>query len=221
MENGLIDTAAQTTKPEDRRIYGTALAEVIENCDLTKKGRVRIRLPWLPGYEPWARVAAAMAGDNRGAYVMPRVGDEVLVVFNHGDVREPFVIGSVWNGKGDPPVEQADDADALWIIRTSKGHELAFDDAKRTVRIVTMNKQRVTLTDTKVEISVDDGNDTAVTLETNGNVTVQAKNTLTLKASSIVIQGSNSVAIKDSNTVTIQGKQSCSIDASSIDIGQP
>jgi phage baseplate assembly protein V len=160
-----------------------------------------------------------MAGKDRGAYVMPKVGDEVLVVFNHGDVREPFVIGSVWNGQGDPPVASPDDADTMWIIRTEKGHELAFDDKTQTVRIVMKSKQRVTLTDKKVEISIDDGTDTSITLENNGNVTVKAKSKLTLQGDKVEISGSNGVEIKDSQQVKINGGSTCSIDATSISIG--
>ena len=217
MQNGLIDTAAQATTPDDRRIYGVVIAEVTENCDKTMRGRVRVRLPWLPGYEPWARVAAAMAGDDRGAYVMPRAGDEVLVVFNHGDVREPYVIGSLLNGNSKPPVTAPDDADTKWVIRMSKDHEIVFDDAARSIRIKAGTRQ-VTLTDQQIELSVDDDKTTAITLDTKGNITIKAKQTLTLEAQSIKLRGTDKVAIQG-GTVDLDGGSQCSIDATRIDIG--
>ena len=38
-----------------------------------------------------------------GFYFRPEIGDEVIVGFEHGDVRFPYIIGSVWNGKDQPP----------------------------------------------------------------------------------------------------------------------
>ncbi len=218
MQNGLIDTAAQATKPDDRRIYGVVTAEVIKTCDRTMMGRVQVRFSWLPGYEPWARVAAVMAGDDRGAYAMPRRGDEVLVVFNHGDVREPYVIGSLWNGNGKPPVTAPDDADTKWVIRTSEGHEIVFDDAAGSIRIKTGTKQTVTLTDQQIELSMDDDKTTAITLDTKGNITIKAEQTLTLEAKSIKLRGTDKVAIQG-GTVDLDGGSQCTIDATRIDIG--
>ena len=45
-----------------------------------------------------------MAGDDRGTFFMPDVGDEVLVAFLAGDPQHPFVVGALWNGKDKPPV---------------------------------------------------------------------------------------------------------------------
>ena len=49
----------------------------------------------------WARVVAPFAGQNRGAFFMPDVDDEVLVLFTNGDTRFPLVIGGLWNGASD------------------------------------------------------------------------------------------------------------------------
>ena len=64
-------------------------------------GRVRVKYPALgddtEGW--WARIAAIAAGDERGVLMMPQPGDEVLVGFEHGDPRRPYVLGVVWNAK--------------------------------------------------------------------------------------------------------------------------
>lgn len=226
MTAGLMDTAAQPTAPDDRRIYGVAVAEVIENCDQTNLGRVQVRLPWLPGYEPWARVAAPMAGMSSGAYFMPQKGDEVLVAFNHGDVLDVYVIGSMWNGQNRTPVPKGGDAKNKWVLRTPKGHQLVFDESSQSIEITNASGLRIKLERASIQVAVDDGDTATVSLDTQGNVTVKAKQKLTLEADSIELKGGNSVVIHagmgaklGSGRVEINGGAQCSIDAEQIDIG--
>ena len=42
-------------------------------------------------------------GKQRGTMFIPRVGDEVLIDFLHGDLRRPIVLGSLYNGEDKPP----------------------------------------------------------------------------------------------------------------------
>ncbi len=68
-------------------------------------GRVKVKFPWLADdYESWwARVAQLGAGPDRGAVWLPEVNDEVLVAFEHGDTRRPYVVGGLCNGVDNPP----------------------------------------------------------------------------------------------------------------------
>ncbi|MFQ5796620.1 MAG: phage baseplate assembly protein V [Candidatus Bipolaricaulia bacterium] len=47
--------------------------------------------------------APLVFGLDSDSVVEAQIGDEVLVVFDHGDVRKPYIIGSLWNGDDAPP----------------------------------------------------------------------------------------------------------------------
>ena len=48
----------------------------------------------------WVRVGTPLAGDNYGSHFIPRLGQEVLVGFTHGDIDRPMVLGALYNGAG-------------------------------------------------------------------------------------------------------------------------
>jgi phage baseplate assembly protein V len=216
MGDGLIRSAAQAQTHSDQRIFGVTLGEVVENVDTTRQGRVRVRLPWLPSIEPWCRVAVLMAGAQRGTFFIPQVGDEVLVAFNHGDIREPYIIGSLWNGQDAPPTQVPTDAVNKRIIRTPAGHEVELDDAGQSITITSATRQKVTIDPDKIELSTT--NDTVtMTLGTAGNVSIEATTTLELKAAEIRIEGTM-LAVQSDTRTSINGGRACDIQANLVRI---
>ena len=89
----------------DRRFYGVVIGVVTNNHDPRSLGRIKVKFPWLSADNEsnWARVASLMAGKGRGALFLPEVDDEVLVMFEHGYMEHPYVVGALWNGKDTPP----------------------------------------------------------------------------------------------------------------------
>src|SRR4051794_30031887 len=84
--------------------YGVYPAVVTDLADPDSQGRVKVRLPWSPdpggsSYEVWARLAVPLAGNNRGTWFVPDKNDEVLVAFEGGQPRRPYVVGCLWNGQ--------------------------------------------------------------------------------------------------------------------------
>jgi hypothetical protein len=89
-------TPVRTTRPS---IDGVVCG-VVSNCgDPLGKGRVKVTLPWLsPDFETdWAPSIQFCAGQRTGASFMPEVGDEVLLAFEFGDPRRPYVLGGMIN----------------------------------------------------------------------------------------------------------------------------
>jgi type VI secretion system secreted protein VgrG len=78
-------------------------------CD--KYGRVKVQFHWDregkkdPTSSCWLRVSQVWAGKGWGAFFWPRIGHEVVVVFEEGDPDQPLIVGSVYNAENMPPYE--------------------------------------------------------------------------------------------------------------------
>jgi uncharacterized protein involved in type VI secretion and phage assembly len=73
--------------------FGAYKAMIGGTKDPSGAKRVQVRVPAvLGGAIVWARVCRPFGGTA----TLPQVGDEVLVVFEHGDPAQPYVIGSLW-----------------------------------------------------------------------------------------------------------------------------
>jgi uncharacterized protein involved in type VI secretion and phage assembly len=108
-------------------VNGMVIGLVTNVADPLQQNRVKVHFPWLDdGQETdWIRIATMMAGGGRGSMFMPEVNDEVLVAFEHGDTRFPYVIGFLWNGQDAPPGQDVRDRK----IVSKNGHQVRFLDA--------------------------------------------------------------------------------------------
>lgn len=186
---------------------GVAVAIVCNNTDDSGQGRVKVKYPWYtnPTESYWARVATPMAGGNRGLYFIPEVDDEVLVAFDRGDVRFPYIIGSLWNGRARAPENNASGKNDRRVIRSRKGHSLSFDDGEAgQVRLALNDGKTLTINDDGIRI--DDGKGNSLLIDSQGGqLTVQAAKKLSLKAPAISIESSGTLEIKAGATLTLQG----------------
>jgi len=213
MSHSLLDHIGDTDADE-RRYYSVAVAVVVSNLDLERSGSVQVRFPWMPGVEPWARVAVPMAGSGRGTYFIPQPGDEVLVAFNHGDLLEPYVIGSLWNGMDLPPAREPTDPVSTRMIRTPAGHELTFDDLKRSITIATPMGHKITVGPDKVEIADDKTATHRITLDKSG-ITLEAKKgdialqaplgSVKIKARRVEIRSTSGTEVKAGGQCVVKG----------------
>ncbi len=176
------------------RWYGCYPALVSDIKDADGQGRVKVTLPWAPDtgggrYEAWARLATLMGGKNRGSWFVPDVNDEVLVVFEGGDTRRPYVVGGLWNGTDSPP-ESMDGSGNNYkkVLRSRNGVKVTLDDQDGQEKFIceTPGGQKITLKDGPGAVEIVDSNGNSIKLESAG-VTVTASAKVTVNASSVAI----------------------------------
>jgi uncharacterized protein involved in type VI secretion and phage assembly len=166
------------------RWYGVFTAVVTDIRDPDGLGRVKVALPWCGDnggarYEAWARVATLMGGKNRGSWFVPDKDDEVLVAFEAGDTRRPFVVGALWNGTDTPP-ESMDGGGKNFkkVLRSRNGVKITLDDTdgQETLKLETPGGQKVTMKDGPGTITIEDSNGNSIKLEASGiTITASAK----------------------------------------------
>jgi uncharacterized protein involved in type VI secretion and phage assembly len=173
-----------------RQLNGVFPGIVIDNVDPENLGRVKVRLPQVgalghQGPETWARLATLMAGKNRGTWFIPDVNDEVLVAFEAGDIRRPYVIGCLWGGTNSPP-ETIDTNNNKKILRSRNGVKITIDDqtGQESFIVETPGGRRLTLKDGPGSIEFTDNNGNSVKFETNG-IMVNTHAKVTISASQI------------------------------------
>jgi|ERR1041384_547380 uncharacterized protein involved in type VI secretion and phage assembly len=176
------------------RWYGVFPALVSDIKDPDGQGRVKVTLPWSPDtgggrYEAWARLATLMGGNNRGSWFIPDVNDEVLVVFEAGDPRRPYVVGGLWNGSDRPP-DSMDGAgqNNRKVLRSRNGVKLTLDDTSGQEQMIleTPGGQKITLKDGPGSVEIVDSNGNSIKLEPAG-ITITASAKVTINASQVAV----------------------------------
>jgi len=163
----LGNVTSNTTTSGGAPTFGAQLVigVVTNNKDPDDMGRVRVHYPALgPDIEgAWARIATPSAGNARGMLMLPVVGEEVLIGFEHDDTTRPYVLGSLFNGvdkPGDDLLQEYDGSFAL--LSDHKVHISAIED-----------------------IAIDGK---TVTVKADDEITIDAGTTLTLKCGQSQIQ---------------------------------
>jgi phage baseplate assembly protein V len=157
----------------DRIRGGLVIGKVTAVADQEKQGRVQVQFPWLDDQlqSTWASVVAPFAGNDRGLYWMPEVGDEVVVGFIHGDFSQAFILGATWNGTAAAPSPDPRQR----MIRSKNGHTIRFVDS-------TPNAGN------QGALIIEDAHGNRVIM-TNSVMRITAQSTLMIEADTIVLTG--------------------------------
>ncbi len=216
---------------------GVVVGQVSDVRDPQHLGRVTVRFPWLSDdyVSDWARTVQPGAAKDRGATVLPEVGDEVLVAFEQGDFRRPYVLGGLYNGVDTPKPGDVDlvDGGSGQVNRRSvvsrRGHRIDLLDQQG-------RKDGITLAtgDGKLTVAMD-ATGTKVTVHSDGTVTIEAKQGVTIDAGAgnvtmkgtqveitatagLTLDGGPQTTVKSSAAMTIDGGATTTIKGGMVSI---
>jgi uncharacterized protein involved in type VI secretion and phage assembly len=141
-------------------------------------------------------VATQYAGDGKGLYMMPEVGEEVIVDFVGGDATQPYVTGTVHNGKATTEFGNADND--IKAIQTRSGIKIIMNDKEGS-------------------LSLEDKNGNGVQMDGDGTVTMKSNDKIVLACgeSKIILNKDGMIEI-NGRTIKIEGTEEINISSSDL-----
>ena len=187
---------------EGHQVNGIIIGVVSDLEDPEKIGRVRVTFPTLEDQvSNWARLVTPMAGKERGLFLRPEVGDEVLCAFELGDPRRPYILGSLWSKTDPPPPDDGDAGKNNWrFIRSRSGHVVKLDDTAGAEKIEIVGK------DEKRRIVFDIAGEKIQIVCDTGDIEVSAPaGTVKVEATTVEVKASGNMNLEATGTMTIKG----------------
>ncbi len=207
----LMFAETRMAEEESVRVYEAAVGVVTDIKDDMSLCRIKVKIPIFPAgtEKTWFATWVSMGGGkDRGWFSLPEVDDEVLVMFEHGDLGRPVIIGSMWNGKDKPIDNNSDGKDARRVIKSKKGHKITFEDDKGTMTFEDGGGVGVFSVDSKKNM---------VSFEAKkGDVTLQCKDDLQILAKEIKIKASGNVDLVGKSSGVDASAKKINIEASGI-----
>jgi Rhs element Vgr protein len=195
-------------------IHGLQIGIVVQlESDPDGQDRIRVRIPVIDSDAQgiWTRIASLDAGDNRGAFFMPEIGDEVIVGFINDDPNDPVVLGMLHSSNKPAPITPQDANNEKGFTTRSKMH-LSFNDDTKTIVIDTPAGNSITIDEQSMKIEIKDQSQNKITMETSGitmespaNIDIKAGAILTLAGGASLSIGAPSLSVKADADVSIQG----------------
>lgn len=208
-ESTLPPVNGKVFKPEAEK--HTAI--VIENNDPEELGRVRVQFNWQEGEEmtPWIRVSTAHAGEKRGVYFTPELGDEVIVDFEHNNPNKPYVCDTMYHGETKP--EYFDQDNNFKFIKTRSGHTILLNDeeGKETITIADKNENFIKLNTEEKTITISAPE--VITLQSQV-INLLAGDKINLESKPGECGGEGIIKIKAENNINVESaKKDIEVDA--------
>ena len=177
----------QTIDGQDARYFGVYPAIVTDIVDSQSLGRVQVKFPWLGGdgadVRAWATLLTPYADDDQGYEMIPSVDTQVVVAFEAGDLRRPYIVGSCWNGVESLPESPTSSNDKR-LIKSRAKSLLEFDDTEGASK-VTLSMQsghQLVLDDLAQQVELTHMNGCTIVMNVAGQIQITANSTVELTA---------------------------------------
>lgn len=195
-------------------VQGLQIGVVVQlQDDPDGEDRIRVRVPVINNNEQgiWTRVASLDAGNDRGAFFRPEIGDEVIVGFINDDPTDAVVLGMLNSSAKPAPITAKDVNHEKGFTTRSKMH-LHFNDDTKTITLDTPAGNSIIMDEQGTKIEITDQNSNKVTMDSSGiklespmNIEIKAGVNLTLSAAATLSIGAASLGVKADGDLSLEG----------------
>jgi Rhs element Vgr protein len=231
MANDLFTAQPEVNSPPATNmlpaIQGLQIGVVTDlESDPDSQDRIRVRLPIIDANEDgvWSRIASLDAGNNRGMFFRPEIGDEVIVGFLNNDPRHPVVLGMLNSSVKPAPLKGSNQNNEKGYTSRS-GMTMIFNDDEKSLKIQTPAGKKITLSeqDGVVDIEDENGNkftmdSSSISMQSSGDIKLTAGGDLTVSATNINLTPSSSFAVSAGGASINAGSGSASVSAPSVSV---
>ena len=173
--------------------YGVYPAIVTDLVDPDDLGRIEVKFPWLGDdgedeVRAWATLVSPYADDDQGFQALPEVNTQVVVAFEAGNLRRPYVVGACWNGQERLP-ERPEAANNKRVIKSRAKSVLEFDDTQGAAKVTLSMESghKLELDDAAQTVTVTHANGSVITFNAGGQIEIRANATVELTAAAFNI----------------------------------
>ena len=190
---------------------------MVSNEDPDGEHRVRVRMPLVNNEEDgtWARVAALDAGDDRGFFFRPEVGDEVVLGFLNDDPRQAVILGMLHSSAKPAPLNGTDDNHEK-VYQSRSKMKISFDDEKKVMEFQTPAGNKITLSEEDKAIKIVDQNGNKIEMTEDG-IKIESSKEISLKAGTEVkLESGTSFSAKGGTELKLEGSSGAELSSTAI-----
>ncbi|WP_289040555.1 phage baseplate assembly protein V [uncultured Zobellia sp.] len=174
-------------------------AKVMENHDPEGLARVKVQFAWQVAENKtssWIRIVSPSASKGQGFFFIPEIGDEVYVDFEGGNAECPYVVGSLFNSKTEPPSGSGNKDNHVKMLQSRSGSIVKLNDEDGSV-------------------TISDKAGSSISMDGEGNISINANETINIDAKEINLTAIENAKLHGKET-TVAGDDKVTINSKEI-----
>ncbi len=206
------DVAAPPAAALLPRVNGLQIGVVVSNEDPDGEHRVRVKMPLVNNEEDgtWARVATVDAGNERGFFCRPEIGDEVLLGFLNDDPRQAVILGMLHSSAKGAPLQGSDDNHEKLYQSRSK-MKFYLHDEKKVMQLETPAGNKLSLSEEDQAIKIEDQNGNKIIMTQDG-INIESSKAIQLKAGTeLTLESGTSLTATGGTELKLEGTSGAEI----------
>jgi uncharacterized protein involved in type VI secretion and phage assembly len=192
---------------QSNSMQGLQIGIVTDILDPQNEVRVRVRIPSISdsGDGIWARLSSFQAGNERGAFFIPEVGDEVILGCINNNPDSPVILGKLYSSFNQAPFPVEEDNSIQGFV-SKQNLRIVMNDEDRSVEISTNSGNKLLISEAKKGFELEDENGNKIVMNNDG-ITLES-----IKDINLIAQGGNinaegsKTSLKASSIMEISGQ---------------